>query len=167
MRNAALRLKTRANTVVTIYELSPSVIATHLRGFFFDELIDHQLAALETHAAQSPTIHHFFDWSEMTGYSSDARKRLTEWKNQHEHVTSHLLVKSAIVAMGVNMANRVLGGSLDVTPKPDTFFQKLVEALGAPQAAVVEAIRRRDDSAFEIEVRDLTPPSLLTSARSS
>jgi hypothetical protein len=98
----------------------------------------------------------FSDWADMTGYDGEARKALTEWqKTTGKESSPHLCVKSAIVAMGVSMANVVLGNTLDVTSNLATFY-KTFSALAPP--SVHEALGRfqaRDDASFKVQAREV------------
>lgn len=60
----------------------------------------------------------FHDWLDMTGYTSDCRKRLTEWSIAHLDVYGqiHIALRSKLVAMGVQVANIALGGAINVHP---------------------------------------------------
>jgi len=58
----------------------------------------------------------FDDWECVTGYDSALRVKLTEWHKAHEDrmERTHILVGSRLLAMGVSVANLVMGGRLDV-----------------------------------------------------
>lgn len=58
--------------------------------------------------------HVFHDWEHMTGYDSNAREQLTAYVDgvKKQLGSANMLVKSKIVAMGVAVANALLGGTL-------------------------------------------------------
>ena len=69
----------------------------------------------------------FHDWSGLTSYSSEARRLCTDWMlaNRKGFERCTILVSSAIVAMGVNVANLALGGFLDAGTDAEAFAAAL------------------------------------------
>lgn len=76
----------------------------------------------------------FHDWSRVDRYEPSARVRFTEWLLEHrrgfENVTLH--VESALVVMGVSVANMALGGFLQATRSADEFAAALGKARSSP-----------------------------------
>ena len=57
------------------------------------------------------------DWSAVTGYDTETRQRSTAFMLEHRRSFDHVVIylSSALVAMGVNVANIGLGGFLHAT----------------------------------------------------
>jgi hypothetical protein len=68
-------------------------------------------------------IHVFHDWANVASYSPAARKRLTAYvaSIKQNLLSTHLLVQSRLVAMGVSVANLLLGGPFQVYAKRGEF----------------------------------------------
>lgn len=73
----------------------------------------------------------FFDWSQMTGYSSEGRSLATSFMLKHRsaYACAVFLTTSTMVSMGVNVANMVLGGFLEGTTHRATFDARLAQHL--------------------------------------
>lgn len=73
----------------------------------------------------------FFDWSQMTGYSSEGRSLATSFMLKHRsaYTCAVFLTTSTMVSMGVNVANMVLGGFLEGTTQRATFEARLAQQL--------------------------------------
>lgn len=73
----------------------------------------------------------FFDWSQMTGYSSEGRSLATSFMLKHRasYACAVFLTTSTMVSMGVNVANMVLGGFLEGTTQRATFEARLRQHL--------------------------------------
>lgn len=73
----------------------------------------------------------FYDWERMTSYTSEARSSSTSFMLAHrkQYRCAVILTGSAIVAMGVNVANVVLGGFLTATTKRSELEELQAEAL--------------------------------------
>ncbi len=52
-----------------------------------------------------------YDWSQMSGYESEVRRSLTSWgaARRQKFARAEVLVSNRIVAMGLSVANLVLG----------------------------------------------------------
>ncbi|HEY1101450.1 MAG TPA: hypothetical protein VGF99_21100 [Myxococcota bacterium] len=72
-----------------------------------------------------------YDWWGMTGYSSQARADATAFvlKHRARYHTAVFLTSSALVSMGVNVANVVLGGFLQGTTSREVFDRRVAEVL--------------------------------------
>jgi hypothetical protein len=75
----------------------------------------------------------FYDWSQVTGYSSggrtDATQHLLELRKRFKSAV--FLTSSTMVSMGVNVANMALGGFLYGTTNRIDFEARLAEACRA------------------------------------
>ena len=75
----------------------------------------------------------FYDWSQVTGYSSggraDATQHLLELRKRFKGAV--FLTSSTIVSMGVNVANMALGGFLYGTTNRTDFEARLAAAVAA------------------------------------
>ncbi len=74
------------------------------------------IAQRELIVAECGCIALFDDLDLLTGYDNAVRSQLTEWsrKNRPKIVAFHILTRSKLVAMGVGVANLVLGGSIRI-----------------------------------------------------
>ena len=65
------------------------------------------------------------DWSEMTGYDSGVRVKVTAWgmKVITRFDAIHVFSRSSVVRMGVSVANIALGGSVSVHSSAEAFAQ--------------------------------------------
>jgi hypothetical protein len=133
---------------LTVEHLGVSCSSFVARGHLSEALarvivVEGERIAREGHAV---ALH---DWSALTGYDTAARHLCTAWMRTHrasfDDVT--ILVSSALVAMGVNVANIALGGFLYATTDRAAF-----DAAIARQRVRVDA-----DSAVSFDRR--RPPS--------
>jgi len=74
--------------------------------------------------------HTFHDWSLVIGYSPFARKFLTSWLSDSRGKlrSAHILFSSRVLAMGIAVANAVLGGFIVSYADPETFGAALERA---------------------------------------
>ena len=92
-------------------------------------------------ASASGPLHVFHDWRRMTGYDSAARERLSRHVQEMgpRIASANLLVESRIMAMGVQVANMLLGGRL-VTYSAREAFAAAMQASGATPAALADIL---------------------------
>lgn len=83
--------------------------------------------ALDLMMAGHQPLSGFHDWSQLEGYDTDARTLATQWVLQHRQrfARMELLVKHPLVAMGVNVANAVLGGFLRAHTSPAIYEREV------------------------------------------
>ncbi len=71
----------------------------------------------------------YHDWSEMTGYDSFVRQRLTSWTAVQQAAGQlkgiDILVRARIVATGVQVASIILGGAIKSHTSPHEFQSAL------------------------------------------
>jgi hypothetical protein len=92
---------------------APALTVLEIVGYLDGGMGDRILAVLDEAVVPLEHLDIFCDWSAMTGYASEARSKFTQWMFRHRaKVSSHLLVTSKLVAMGVSVANLTLGGIL-------------------------------------------------------
>jgi len=110
------------------------VVFEHVTGYFEKEIVAKYTAPIDRLIASGvrPTL--FIDASEMTGYDSDTRLKLTDWTFWIRDKISgcHILVRSKIVSMGVSIANLALGGLLKVSTDRGEFSLAYSRALRPP-----------------------------------
>lgn len=117
---------------------APNVLVTRLRGRL-DETgaTAHMTESLRAYRAGT-VVHHFFDFEQMTGYSSAARSMLTDFaaKNRASVASATFLVKSKLVAMGVQtaaLALQLVGLELHLA-KDQREFDARLDAACKPRA---------------------------------
>jgi hypothetical protein len=82
-------------------------------------------------AGQAVALH---DWSALTGYDTEARQLCTRFMVAHrrDFADVTILVTSALVAMGVNVANMGLGGFLHATADRVAFAERVGRVQSTP-----------------------------------
>jgi len=99
-------------THVTLYLAAPapSVLATRAKGMGSLEMVEQIIHFGDGLLRSSPAIQIFHDFSEVTGYRSEARRRLVAWGVDKATCieATHVLFRSKLVAMGVSMATALL-----------------------------------------------------------
>ncbi len=108
------------NNVARVERLASNVVrfttVGHLSGPLARFALSHSAVLLD---AIKSDFCGFYDWEKMTSYASEARSSSTSFMLAHrrQYRCAVILTGSAIVAMGVNVANVVLGGFLTATTK--------------------------------------------------
>lgn len=97
------------------YELwlpAPDVVLQRVTGKADIAIARAIVRELELVLARSGALAIFDDFAEMTGYTSEGRVALTEWSKQNwsRLRSTHVLVGSKLVAMGVTVASIALPG---------------------------------------------------------
>jgi len=92
--------------------VAPGVTLDRVVGVIDDELARTIAAAHDEAFDLGIRPHTFHDWSEVIGYSPFARKYLTDWlgASSPRLRSVHILFSSKLLAMGISVANLVLGG---------------------------------------------------------
>jgi len=117
----------------------PSVRLFLARGYL-DLPMAHALMQWSDDAAASVgRFHAFHDWEAVENYEPQARTLLTQHvrKRSPRFLSAHMLVKSRAVAMGVVLANGILGGTLTAHHRRESFETALadvIKSLGAHDA---------------------------------
>lgn len=111
-------------------ELSRTVTLDRIVGVIDDELAAIINAAYDDILSRRAHPHTFHDWSGVVGYSPTARKLLTNaveaWRGRMRSV--HILVSSRVLAMGISVANVVLGGYIKAYADPQKFRAAMEQA---------------------------------------
>lgn len=97
------------------WQLSPSVIATEVRGFMTHDMARAIIESASPLFESQARVHGFHNWLHMVNYESACRVDLTAWvlKNRTK-AFMHIGFTSRMVAMGVAVANMALGNILSV-----------------------------------------------------
>ena len=97
---------------LALWAATPSLVVGRVRGHLEDAFVDAMLAQGEASLRAEGKTRTYHDWEESTGYAPIARLRLTEWTLQHlgSIQEMHILVRSRILAMGVEVARLTLRG---------------------------------------------------------
>jgi hypothetical protein len=103
-----------------VWSLGPHIYVTEFSGHLQDAHVD-LLIGYSKHliAGRRLLIDVFHEWTGMTGYDSSCRQRITRWAldNKGAFGEVHVAVTSKLVAMGVQVANLVLGNITAYTSK--------------------------------------------------
>lgn len=132
-----------------------------IRGYFHRELVPPYMAALDDwyRCARKPTI--FCDWTRMERYDRESREALTRWVMQNRASVRRLelLVRSPFVAMGVSLANALLGNFMLVTSREHDFWTRLESVVLERGLGGVSlgAVRSADDQVLQVERIAVTP----------
>ena len=126
----------RGTTV--IYRPALRVVHFRTRGYLSDELEyfgrTRNEAVLDELAARggNPALQGFYDWQEMTGYSTGARAQSTSFTlaRRKQFAAICILFKSPMVALAINVANLLMGGFVKGTTSREEFEARLQRALG-------------------------------------
>lgn len=115
---------------------APNVLVMKFSGYFDADFLNPLIATQNRVIIAGPT-RLFSDWEEMTDYASECRTKLTDWtvsvrKGGHKFI---LLIRSKLVAFGVNAANIALGGILEVHTERRHFDEALNEAIAQARKA--------------------------------
>lgn len=122
-------------------EQHPGALCTTFAGHATLEharsIVDAQLTCMRDYGR----IRTFHDWQAGESYESEARVALTEFTRecQRDLIESHILVRSKLFAMGMSVANLMLGGSLVVHTDRQAFSKARREGL----------LRARQDAQLE------------------
>jgi len=100
--------------VLELWEAVPQLFVTRASGRMEPAHADAWIEMAEAIVARGPRIAGVFDWLGMETYDSDVRKRLTDWGVRHRKMLYeiHIAHSSALVRMGVSVANVALGGMI-------------------------------------------------------
>jgi hypothetical protein len=109
-----------------------NVILQKFSGRLTMDFVTHILQTIEPRLAPERPLIGFNDWAGMAGYTTEARVALTKWlfTARGPVAEMHVLVRSKLVAMGVSVANLLLGGFVVPYARPERFKTALAERLG-------------------------------------
>lgn len=122
---------------VTIEELGESGVLAHVKGYMTLAMASAIVKRFEELLSVRGQLSIAHDWYEMSNYAGEARVALTEFstKNRSKIASAHILVKSAMVNMGVNTASIALKAfGLTLTSTTDrAVFEERIKAFGPPK----------------------------------
>lgn len=109
-----------------------------ITGWYTPDMVDQYIEGMERTASGARSCmkkaYFFHEWSQMRGYESICRKKMTDWSLENEEYTErhHVLIKSAIVYMGVQTALLLIDKdiiSIHKESKREEFDKVLAKAL--------------------------------------
>jgi hypothetical protein len=130
-REDGTRIWQRPDAHFEIRMVTPSVVLDKIVGIIDDDLAATVAVAFEEILSRAARPHTFHDWSEVAGYSPGARKLLTDAvAAQRPRMRSvHILFSSRVLAMGISVANVVLGGYIKAYGDRESFRAAYEDAL--------------------------------------
>jgi hypothetical protein len=106
-----------------IWSPQPGVFASDLEGMMTHEFAEAYISVGNGVLEQSERAVGIHDWSNMTGYESGVRMKVTPWAmgviSRFDAI--HVLSESSVVRMGVSVANIALGGLIKVHKDAEEF----------------------------------------------
>jgi hypothetical protein len=108
-----------------------NVILFKITGVLIDGAEDKIVTATDDAIARYGSVHIFHDWEDIGSYKTSTRKKLTAYvaSIKPRLLSCHILFSSAVVAMGISMANRILGEPLKAYSDRSRFEAALSEIL--------------------------------------
>jgi hypothetical protein len=124
-----------AQGTTLIWRPARGVMVNRVEGVLTEEAGTALETAIKRTVADEHIYIGFNDWDEMTDYTMATRLRLTQTVYEHLKITRgiHFILRSKIVAFGVQAANLVLK-NLTVHPTRESFERTLRETLRRVQA---------------------------------
>ncbi|MEO1172139.1 MAG: hypothetical protein AAFX94_08815 [Myxococcota bacterium] len=116
---------------LTVENLAPGVVRTRIVGFaplaFAQRILDFYGPVVRQHPDGLWCLH---DWSEATGYDSDARRVMIEWNREHRSDFHRIdvLFRSSLIGMGVKVTALFIP-MLHPTSNPAEFSQQQQHAI--------------------------------------
>lgn len=125
---------------LSITSPAPGVLCSVVSGHMELAAVKLLTNAYDQLAAAGHKVDAFHDWEGLTGYSSEAREVYTSWAKAHRDSVGSvsILVRSKLVAMGVSVANMVLG-YLHAYSDRAAFERALARAVSARQRSATAA----------------------------
>lgn len=100
-----------ARGALCLLEPAPGVFYVRVDGSYSKDLYDRGfLVPMMAEVPRVPSLQLFVDWWDLASYDSAVRSAATEWATEHKTRVerTELLVRSRLVAMGVNTAAMLL-----------------------------------------------------------
>ncbi|MDC3956723.1 hypothetical protein [Polyangium jinanense] len=103
---------TTARATMRVWRPARRVLVTRVTGYLDDQCATLIEAVARRVAAEEGRVMGFHDWEEMTDYDARARARLTEMARDmgKGNEGAHFLVRSKLVALGIQAASVVMSG---------------------------------------------------------
>jgi len=94
---------------------APWILATQVAGLGSIEMVEQVIAFGDGLLESVPRIQIFHDFSAVTGYPAEARRKLVGWGVQRRDkiLSTNVLFKSKVVAMGTSLATMLLPGQIN------------------------------------------------------
>ncbi len=129
-----------------LWALAPTVYVTSVTGHMGDAhaVLFERFAEKRIREAGGK-LNVFHDWIGMTGYESRCRQRMTQWSvaNLGAYDEVHMVLRSRLVAMGVQVANLALGGKMRVHASRVRLEVELRRALKVSEGSYPAAVAVR------------------------
>ena len=121
--------------VVEIDRPMPGVVTTRMTGHARAEHVEPIKRAVNQEIAAGRRPHVFHDWSDMTGYDSEARVAMADWYAKvRDHVASvNVLAKNRLVAMGVQVVALAVRADIHIFGDRAAFDAACRRARGAAE----------------------------------
>ena len=124
-----IRYKTRLGEAV-FSTPAPDVALVRYRGHAETALYEPIETEMNTLLARGTKVRLFVDFEDLASYDTEFRTRWTEWfrRNRERLVRSHILQRSSLVKMGIQLVNLFVGEILSPVTERHEFDQKLEQA---------------------------------------
>jgi hypothetical protein len=111
--SGARTLRTDAGRIA-VWQVAPGLYASQVAGRFILPMAELIIEVGERQYTGG-MVYGFHDWLEMASYESKCRVELTNWVMRHRAESRlSIAVRSKLVAMGVSVANLVLGNLIKI-----------------------------------------------------
>ena len=126
----AIRFKTKKGEAVYSTP-APAVVLVRYKGHAEEELYPPISDAMNAILQRVPKVTLFVDFEELGSYDTAFRTRWTEWfrANAKRLEGSHILQKSALVKMGIQLVNLFVGEILTPVTERADFQRRLEETI--------------------------------------
>jgi hypothetical protein len=127
-----------------IWLAGPSVMVFKYRGHSDGSYVDFLERVVDDVFGERSDLHFLVDCEEQTGFDAHFRRRIVEWAKRLEPrtLTYCILVRSRVVALGITVANVLVGGKTKVISDRNTFLSQLELAVRRSSAATGGAVVR-------------------------
>jgi hypothetical protein len=98
-----------AQGIMQVHDFGRGVSLHVRRGIMTEEFAKHVIADGERHLRISRRFILMVDGSETRMHTTEFREVMTTWFRQHDTAVVHMLIKSRMLEMALNVANLVLG----------------------------------------------------------
>lgn len=120
-------------------ELSNDVLATRIEGYMTLAMAQALVAEFDRFLRGHSVLRAAHDWADMSSYAGEGRSFITDYclRERRRIGECHILVKSAMVSMGVNtaaIALKAVGISISSTTERSLFEQRRTVLAGKPRA---------------------------------
>jgi hypothetical protein len=119
---------------IRIWLPRPTLLLTRMRGYLRHEYALEIIRCLDVMPPSKPIVQ-FHDWLEMTGFDVRCQRDLTAWHVTHRQQVARLdiAVQSALVRMGVAVANVPLKGAIRIYDNVRSFESEVERTVHPPR----------------------------------